>query len=157
MLLYVECARRLVNNDVHPPWIVLAVLCHLWLSAQGEADFSGIFAPSWSPFFGSNRHRPALDIIDHFQMVRGGGDPEEEEVAQELYNWAQETLNPYWLSTGCKNSFELIKFLAFALWVCIPIIIEIIKINFKQIQLFKSCFCLKLIIILISTWIFKAA
>jgi hypothetical protein len=94
VLLYVECARRLVSrNDVHPQWIVLAVLCHLWLSTQGEAYFSTIFAPRRSPLIGNNRYRRALDIIGHFQMVRDGGDPEEEEVAQDLYSWPLKTLD----------------------------------------------------------------
>lgn len=90
MLLYVECARRLVSNqEVHPQWIVLAVLCHLTLCACDQNSYlSDIFASSSSPFIGNNRQLRALPIIrrfcDFFQL--------EGEVEGNLFRWAQEIL-----------------------------------------------------------------
>ena len=66
VLLYAECARRLVIGDVHPPWIALVVLCHLTLCSRREAVFSIIFAPDLSPFMGQDRHlrsRPFLTLF----------------------------------------------------------------------------------------------
>lgn len=67
VLLYVECARRLVNGDTEPPWITLAVLCHLTLSARRNEHFSELFASALSPFQGESRYERAYKIVSQFR------------------------------------------------------------------------------------------
>ena len=95
VLLYAECARRLVIGDVHPPWIALVVLCHLTLcySSKAKAKFSVLFAPDLSPFMGENRQLRSSDFITRFlEQFCVDSTTEPEQWPNRLHRWACEIL-----------------------------------------------------------------
>lgn len=103
VLLYVECARRLVWGDVHPSWMVLTVLCHLKLCADKEAVFSTLFSAESSPFESEERRQRSLLIISLFRELCifepaidvAGFEVEQIQWPNRLHNWAR-----YMLANG---------------------------------------------------------